>query len=90
MPTRAAPRRQSVVTNPRTQIKPVAKKPTPAKPTPTPPPATPALRPGCAHPGAHRRGAQPTATATPEPPKPPKPPAHSRTRNRGGDDPGSS
>ena len=42
VPTRAAPRRQSAVTNPRTQIKPVAKTPTPAKPAPTPPPATPA------------------------------------------------
>ncbi len=82
VPTRSAPRRQSVVTKPRTQLKPVAKKPTPAKPTPTPRPAMPA--PTAAPPA-------PTATPAPtgKPPKPPKPPKpHPGGGSGDDDDPG--
>ena len=62
-PPRSAPRQQTVVTKPRTQIKPVTKKPTPAKPAPTPQPAAraPTPAPTAAAP-------QPAATATPNPP----------------------
>jgi hypothetical protein len=88
-PTRSAPRRQSVVNKPRTQIKikPVTKQ-TPAKASPTPQPSTPPA----ATPAPTTAAPPPVATATPEPaPKPPKPPKpHPRPGGDGDDDPGPS
>jgi hypothetical protein len=50
-PTRSAPRRQSVVNKPRTQVEPVPKKP-PARATPTPRPAPPPPAPVASAPAA--------------------------------------
>ena len=72
-PTRSAPRRQSVVTKPRTQIKPVTKK-TPAEGDPD----AAARRAAAATPAPTAAAPQPAATATPKPPKP----TARRTRNR--------
>jgi hypothetical protein len=82
-PARSAPRRQSVATKPRTQIKPVVKKPTPTKPAPTPRPTAPAPTPA-----PTAAAPQPAATATPNPPH--RPP-HPHPGDPGGDDdPGTS
>jgi hypothetical protein len=74
-PTRSTPRRQSVVTKPRTQLKPVTEK-APATPAPTPAPTAAAP--------------QPAATATPTLKPPNRPPQPHPGGGDDDDDPGSS